>query len=121
VAERHKGIAASHFGWSIMENREDKVKTLLGQIREFVSSEEQPKTRAERIAGAIREQGAYRWVGLFQVDEQMVSIIAWSGPGAPAYPTFPVTKGLTGATAIRRSASADSEAVGSRMYSGSLA
>ena len=25
----------------------------------------------------------------------LVTNIAWSGPGAPAYPTFPVTKGLT--------------------------
>ena len=33
----------------------------------------------------------------------MVSLIAYSGPGAPAYPTFPVTQGLTGA-AIREKA-----------------
>ncbi len=25
----------------------------------------------------------------------MVSNLAWSGPGAPAYPAFPITKGLT--------------------------
>ena len=30
----------------------------------------------------------------------MVSIIGWSGLGAPAYPRFPVTKGLT-SSAIR--------------------
>ena len=32
-----------------------------------------------------------------------MTIIAYSGPGAPAYPTFPITKGLTGA-AIREKA-----------------
>jgi GAF domain-containing protein len=32
-----------------------------------------------------------------------VSIIAYSGPGAPAYPTFAITEGLTGA-AIREKA-----------------
>ena len=37
---------------------------------------------------------------MFGVGKKAVSIIAYSGPGAPAYPTFPITKGLTGA-AIR--------------------
>jgi putative methionine-R-sulfoxide reductase with GAF domain len=29
------------------------------------------------------------------VEGGLVSNIAWSGPGAPAYPMFPITKGLT--------------------------
>lgn len=57
-----------------------------------------PRTiKAERIAGAIQEDGGYRWVGLYDVNFQLclVSNIAWSGPSAPAYPAFPITKGLT--------------------------
>jgi L-methionine (R)-S-oxide reductase len=57
-----------------------------------------PRTRkAEQIAQTIREDGAYRWVGVYDVDldRGLVSNVAWSGPAAPAYPTFPVTKGLT--------------------------
>src|SRR5207253_9617900 len=34
--------------------------------------------------------------GVYDVGKEMVSIIAYSGPGAPAYPTFPISKGLTG-------------------------
>ena len=48
----------------------------------------------------MRSLGNYRWTGVFGVGKKAVSIIAYSGPGAPAYPTFPITKGLTGA-AIR--------------------
>ena len=34
---------------------------------------------------------------------RLVRNVVWSGPGAPEYPTFPVTKGLTGvAVADRR-------------------
>jgi putative methionine-R-sulfoxide reductase with GAF domain len=51
--------------------------------------------RARQIADAIRALGPYRWVGVYDVSAELVSIIAWSGPGAPAYPTFPVTKRLT--------------------------
>ena len=42
----------------------------------------------------------YRWVGVYDVGPEFVSIIAYSGPGAPAYPRFSIMKGLTGA-AIR--------------------
>ncbi len=39
-------------------------------------------------------------MGVYDVGPELVSLIAYSGPGAPAYPQFPVTKGLTG-SAIR--------------------
>jgi L-methionine (R)-S-oxide reductase len=78
----------------------DTTRKLLARIREISSGTEERWKKAEHIAAAIRNYGAHRWVGLYDLDEQMVSIIAWNGPGAPTYPTFPVTKGLTGA-AIR--------------------
>jgi len=56
--------------------------------------------RARRIADRIREAGQYRWVGIYDVGREIVSIVAHSGPAAPAYPQFPVEKGLTG-SAIR--------------------
>ena len=54
-------------------------------------------TKAKRIAEAIREAGPYRWVGIYDVNVRSgtVSNIAWSGPNAPAYPVFPITKGIT--------------------------
>jgi len=62
-----------------------------------------PRTRvelAEKIAELIRHSRTYRWVGVYDVGPEAVSIIAYSGPDAPAYPQFPITKGLTG-SAIR--------------------
>src|SRR5258708_35562015 len=53
--------------------------------------------KARKIAAFIRELGGYRWVGIYDVRREIVSIISHSGPDAPAYPEFPVTKGLTGA------------------------
>ena len=55
---------------------------------------------AEKIAELIRQSRNYRWVGVYDVGPEEVSIIAYSGPDAPAYPKFPITKGLTG-SAIR--------------------
>jgi putative methionine-R-sulfoxide reductase with GAF domain len=49
------------------------------------------------IAEAIRADGGYRWVGVYEVDVEagLVSNIAWSGAGPPEFPSFPATKGLT--------------------------
>jgi L-methionine (R)-S-oxide reductase len=53
--------------------------------------------KAKLITEAIRRAGAYRWVGIYDVNVRLgtVTNIAWSGPNAPAYPVFPITKGLT--------------------------
>jgi L-methionine (R)-S-oxide reductase len=53
--------------------------------------------KAALIAGAIRRVGSYRWVGLYEVTEGEIANLAFDGPGAPAYPRFPVTEGLSGA------------------------
>ncbi|HZB10943.1 MAG TPA: GAF domain-containing protein [Rubrobacter sp.] len=52
--------------------------------------------KAAAIAGAIRHAGAYRWVGLYEVTEEEIVNLAFDGPGAPAYPRFPITQGLSG-------------------------
>ena len=69
--------------------------------------------RAKQLAEAVRSLGNNRWTGIYDVGKEMVSIIAYSsaahgsgtssGPGAPAYPTFPIGDGLTG-VAIREKA-----------------
>jgi putative methionine-R-sulfoxide reductase with GAF domain len=69
-------------------------------IRAVVESSSSRVEKAEEIAGFIRRAGNYRWVGVYDVGPDTVSIIAYSGPGVPAYPQFPVTRGLT-AAAVR--------------------
>ena len=54
------------------------------------------KARLERIAEVIRAAGKYRWVGIYEVMGGDIAAIAWSGPGPPAHPRFPVTQGLCG-------------------------
>jgi putative methionine-R-sulfoxide reductase with GAF domain len=52
----------------------------------------------------VRALGPYRSVGVYDVSAELVSIFAWSGPGAPAYATFPVPKGLTSSAIREKSA-----------------
>ena len=60
--------------------------------------------KARKIAELICRSHNYRWVGVYDVGPELVSIIAYSGPGAPAYPQFPVTQGLTGSAVRERKA-----------------
>jgi putative methionine-R-sulfoxide reductase with GAF domain len=72
------------------------VDNTLNQIRTTAASGGDRAERAKRLAEMIRKLGDYRWVGIYDVGVESVSIIGWSGPSAPEHPTFPVTKGLTG-------------------------
>jgi L-methionine (R)-S-oxide reductase len=79
-------------------------------IRSIVLASGARTERAKQLAEALRSFGNYRWTGVYDVGQEMVTIVAYSsaadgpgassGPGAPAYPSFPNTQGLTGA-AIR--------------------
>lgn len=74
-----------------------RSEKLLTELTALLAQEGDRTTTARAIAEAIRAAGAYRWTGIYDVDLKngVVSNIAWSGSGAPAYPTFPITKGLT--------------------------
>jgi putative methionine-R-sulfoxide reductase with GAF domain len=72
-------------------------RRLPDELQRILALKEERITTAKRIAKAIREAGAYRRVGIYEVNVRpgMVANIAWSGPNSPAHPIFPITKGLT--------------------------
>jgi putative methionine-R-sulfoxide reductase with GAF domain len=76
------------------------MEETLSRIRRAARNAGARAERAQQIADAIRGLGPYRWVGVYDVSAELVSIVAWSGPSAPAHPTFSVTNGLT-SSAIR--------------------
>lgn len=73
--------------------------SLIADLQSVVSMYGDRAERLEFVADLLRERGGHRWVGLYDVDgpSGLVRNIVWSGPGAPEYPTFPLTSGLTGA------------------------
>jgi L-methionine (R)-S-oxide reductase len=77
---------------------------LLVNLRDLVSTARDRVAALQGVAKLLRSFGGYRWVGLYDVDRVAgtVTNIVWSGPGAPEYPTFPITKGLTGAAISSR-------------------
>jgi L-methionine (R)-S-oxide reductase len=78
--------------------------TVLRAIDEVLASQLGWADTAARVAALIREAGQYRWVGLYAVADQAITVIGWSGPGAPAHPRFPVTQELSGAAVATKRA-----------------
>lgn len=80
-------------------------------------------TIARSIAEAIRNHGKYRWTGIYDVDmgRGLVSNLAWSGPSAPEYLSFPVTKGLTSRAVSQRRTVNVGDVVSDRDYLTALA
>lgn len=72
-------------------------KRVTEQLRRILAAPESREVKAARAAGLIREAGEYRWVGLYDVGDADITVLAWSGPAAPSHPRFPVTDGLNGA------------------------
>jgi putative methionine-R-sulfoxide reductase with GAF domain len=52
--------------------------------------------RLRRVAGVIRRIGGYRWAGIYDVSVSEITVAAWDGPGEPAHPRFPISRGLCG-------------------------
>ncbi len=74
----------------------------LSELRQIVERSDVRTALLEQVADFLRRSGNYRWVGLYEVDHHAgeVRSLVFRGPGAPAYLSFPMDKGLTG-TAIR--------------------
>ena len=77
--------------------------SLLNSIHAALTADDSQASKAKCIAGLIRNAHDYRWVGIYDVTEQEIGVIGWSGEGAPTVPRFPVTQGLNGAAVASRS------------------
>jgi len=75
----------------------DGAAAVLRRLRELVDSSATRAEKAGAVAQAIKAARAYRWVGLYDVGPDEIVAIAWTGSDPPAYPRFPVTRGLSGA------------------------
>ena len=70
---------------------------LLAEISRILERNNGREEKAARVAEAIRRAGGYRWVGIYEVMEDEIANVAFDGPGAPVYPRFPITQGLSSA------------------------
>jgi L-methionine (R)-S-oxide reductase len=77
---------------------------LLDEVSCVLEGHGDRRRKAAGVAEAIRRAGTYRWVGIYEVSEEEIVNLAFSGPGPPMYPRFPITQGLSGAVVSSREA-----------------
>ena len=58
--------------------------------------------RARRAAEIVRKARGYRWVGIYDVDDDRIELLGHTGPQAPVFVSFSATRG----SAAKRSAPA---------------
>jgi putative methionine-R-sulfoxide reductase with GAF domain len=100
-------------------------KAVIGRLGIIAAGEGSREVRAAQAADLVRRATGARWVGIYTVAGAMVTCEGWSGPGAPAHPSFAVTQGLTahavraGAVALSNDVSRDPRYLANQADSGS--
>lgn len=69
---------------------------MFDQIRDVLEDGGNRAGKIELVAEVIRRAGGYRWVGIYDVKEDEIAALGWSGPGEPSHPRLPRSEGLCG-------------------------
>ena len=68
---------------------------LLNEIAAAADSSGDVAARAKRVAEMIRGACGCVWVGFFKIAETEAVALGWTGSEAPAFLSFPLTRGIT--------------------------
>jgi GAF domain-containing protein len=69
---------------------------------EILKADYPRKEKARLIAERIRTAKGYSWVGLYDVKEKEIALIAFAGRSEPVFTSFPKDKGLNGRAVTRK-------------------
>src|SRR5260221_6633695 len=69
---------------------------------EILKADYPRKEKARLIAERIRSAKGYSWVGLYDVKENEIALIAFAGRTEPVFTSFPKDKGLNGRAVARK-------------------
>ncbi len=68
----------------------------LRELAASLDSTDMRDLRARRAAEIVRAARGYRWVGIYDVDDDRIELIGHTGVQAPVFVEFPVDRGLSG-------------------------
>ncbi len=73
------------------------------RLSETVDNEADRSERADRAAEMIRQERGFRWVGIYDVGDDVISIVGYTDSKIPAHQRFAASEGLSGeAVRLRR-------------------
>jgi len=68
----------------------------LRELAASLDTTQMREVRARRAAEIVRAARGYRWVGIYDVDDDRIELIGHTGVQAPVFVEFPVDRGLSG-------------------------
>ena len=72
------------------------MRSFADRTAEILASSMSRQQKARSLAQLVQLERDFHWVGLYDVSQTDISAIAWTGESSPAFPSFPVTKGING-------------------------
>jgi L-methionine (R)-S-oxide reductase len=78
------------------------VKTTFEYLHELASAAKDRGAKAREVAEVIRAARGFHWVGVYDVSPTEIAVIGWTGADPPAFPRFPISRGLNGAAVASR-------------------
>jgi GAF domain-containing protein len=78
------------------------ITDIVARVRSALEGARPRETKLLAVADILSEAGPYRWVGIYEVGREEITLAAWSGPGEPGHPHLPITEGLCGAAVRER-------------------
>lgn len=69
---------------------------------EILNSTQSRPDKARLIAEKIRIAKNYPWVGLYDVKQEEITLISYSGQSEPVFTSFPRDKGLNGRAVLKK-------------------
>ncbi len=78
------------------------MRSFADRTAEILASSMSRQQKARSLAQLVQLECDFHWVGLYDVSQTDISAIAWTGENAPAFPSFPVTKGINGAAVAEK-------------------
>ena len=72
------------------------------ELAAVLDTTEMREVRAKRAAEIVRAARDYRWVGIYDVDDDRIELLGHTGAQAPVFVTFSAEEGLSGEAARTR-------------------
>jgi putative methionine-R-sulfoxide reductase with GAF domain len=92
------------FQRDVVQGREVNDADLTAKLKQAIAGSPERGRRAALAAAAIRRFGCYRWVGIYEVNSDEITVVGWDGQAPPVHSRFPRTEGLCGVAVAAREA-----------------
>jgi GAF domain-containing protein len=92
------------------------VNEIVARLARAADAESPREQRARAAAEIIRDARGYRWVGIYDVGDEEIVLIGYTGSAPPRYERFGIENGLSGEAVRKRASVVSNDVASDRRY-----